>query len=120
MKQYFDIDSATLRNISDYSSAAGGYFFLGYYREYYNVTPRTPEPEVVEYHYNSDGSVTMRVDAVNKWYGTDRAFSHEVTVYDNGKGNVKYTSNTLYTDSDSILPQQKLSDQLNMEKAKIR
>ncbi len=120
VQTYFNIDSKVLRSISDYSADRGGYYFYGYSDGIYNTTPRIPEPEVVDYRYNSDGSITIRVDAVNRWYGTDRAFSHEVTVYDNGKGNVKYTSNTLYTDSDSILPQQKLSDQLNMEKAKIR
>lgn len=118
VQYYFDIDSTYLKNISDYNSRAGGYFFVGYTTHYYNVTPRTPEPEVVDYHYNSDGSVTMRVDAVNKWYGTDRAFTHEVTVYEYESGRVKYISNTLIDAPDNIIPENKLCVQLDIERKK--
>lgn len=118
VKYYFDINSASLKNISDYSRSAGGYFFLGYQNEYYEVTPRTPEPEVVDYWYNSDGSVTMVVDAVNKWYGTDKAFTHEVTVYEYESGRIKYISNTLYESDENILPENKLSYLLDIEREK--
>jgi len=115
---YFNIDRSALKNISDYSSAAGGYFFLGYSYDYYNVTPRTPFPEVVSAVTNSDGSITMVVDAVNPWYGTDRAFRHELTVMP-GSGSVfKYVSNRLIEDENNILPQQKLSEMLNVERSK--
>lgn len=118
VKYYFDINSASLKNISDYSRSAGGYFFLGYQNEYYEVTPRTPEPEVVDYWYNSDGSVTIVVDAVNKWYGTDKAFTHEVTVYEYESGRIKYISNTLYESDENILPENKLSYLLDIEREK--
>lgn len=118
VKYYFDINSASLKNISDYSRSAGGYFFLGYQNEYYEYTPRTPEPEVVDYRYNSDGSVTMVVDAVNKWYGTDKAFTHEVTVYEYENGRIKYISNTLYESEDNILPENTLSYLLDIEREK--
>lgn len=118
VQYYFDINSASLKNISDYNSRAGGYFFLGYQNGYYNITPRTPQPEVVDYRYNSDGSVTMRVDAVNKWYGTDRAFTHEVTVYEYESGRIKYISNTLYESEDNILPENKLCHLLDIERKK--
>lgn len=120
VQYYFDINSASLRNISDYSRSAGGYFFLGYQNGYYDVTPRTPEPEVVDYWYNSDGSVTMRVDAVNKWYGTDRAFTHEVTVYEYDNGRIKYISNKLYESDENILPENKLSYLLDIERDKTQ
>lgn len=118
VKYFFDIDSASLRNISDYNSRAGGYFFIGYRSGLYNVTPRTPEPELVDYWYNSDGSVTMRVDAVNKWYGTDKAFTHEVTVYEYESGRIKYISNTLIESEENILPETKLSYLLDIERKK--
>ena len=112
---YFNIDKYALRNISDYSSQLGGYFFLGYSYDYYNVTPKTPEPEVVSYTYNSNGTITMIVDAVNKWYGTDRAFRHELTVRPGSGAAFQYVSNTLYESEDNILPAQKLSEMLNVE-----
>lgn len=116
--RYFNIDRAALKNISDYSSSLGGYFFLGYDRDYYNVTPRTPSPEVVSYTENSNGSITMTVDAVNRWYGTDRAFRHEVTVMPLADGGFRYVSNRLIEDENNIIPQQKLSEMLNVELTK--
>ncbi len=110
---FFSIDHSVLRAISDYSSADGGYYFLGYRLDYYSVTPRTPVPEVVDYWYNDDGTLTMRVDAVSKWYGTDRIFSHELTVAVEKNGDFKYISNTLYTDENSILPENILSTLLS-------
>ena len=114
---YFDIDTTVLKNISDYSYSLGGYMFLGYNRDYYNVTPKTPTPEVVDYTYNSDGSITMTVDAVNDWYGTDRAFRHILTVYP-GTNGFKYLSNELLEDENNIIPEQKLSEMLDVERSK--
>ena len=116
---YFNIDRSALKNISDYSASRGGYYFLGYNRDYYNVTPRTPTPEVVSYTYNTDGTITMVVDAVNKWYGTDRAFRHELTVRPTDGVSFRYVSNLLYEDENNILPVQKLSEMLNVEREKL-
>ena len=117
--QYFRIDHSFLRSISDYSSSLGGYFFLGYDRDYYNVTPRTPKPEVVSYTYNANGTITMIVDAVNPWYGTDKAFRHELTVRPGNGSSFTYVSNKLYDDPSNILPAQKLSEMLNVEREKL-
>lgn len=115
---WFDIDGATLKSISDFSYKFGGYFFLGYNRDYYNVTPRTPLPEVVDYKNNSDGSITMTVDAVNPWYGTDCAFRHIVTVMPTQSG-FKFISNDIIESEDNILPEQKLSLMLDVEKDQL-
>lgn len=117
--QYFNIDTSVLKNISDYSSRLGGYFFIPYAEDSYNSAPKTPQPEVVDYWYNSDGTLTMRVDALNEWYGTDKAFSHELTVREDGNGGFKYVSNTLITDENSVVPTCRLSTQLDVERAKI-
>lgn len=114
---YFNIGKSTLRAISDYSSQLGGYFFLGYNTDYFNVTPRTPFPEVVAYEYNSNGTITLTVDAVNKWYGTDRAFRHILTVRPEGNA-FKFVSNTLVQDEANIIPAQKLSVMLDVERTK--
>ncbi len=118
VQAYFNIDPSVLKNISDYSSRLGGYFFLPYSEDSYNTAPRAPQPEVTEYWYNADGTLTMRVDALNEWYGTDRAFSHELTVRPDGAGGFKYVSNTLITDENSILPTCQLSGQLDIERSK--
>lgn len=115
---YFSIDPSTLKNISDYSYKYGGYLFLGYNRDYYNVTPRTPKPEVVDAAYNPDGTITMTVDAVNAWYGTDRAFRHTLTVRPGNYG-FSYISNTLVQDGGNILPENKLSYMLDVEETKL-
>ncbi|MBQ6365461.1 MAG: hypothetical protein IJI61_03510 [Oscillospiraceae bacterium] len=119
VSSYFRIDKTALRNASDYSRSLGGYFFLGYDRDYYNVTPRTPKPEVVSYTYNSDGSITMVVDAVNAWYGTDRAFRHELTVMPGEGSSFRYISNRLTEGTGNIMPAQKLSEMLNVEVTKL-
>ena len=116
---YFRIDKTALRNISDYSRSLGGYFFIGYDRDYFNVTPRTPKPEVVSYRYNGDGSITMVVDAVNAWYGTDRAFRHELTVMPGNGSGFRYVSNRLLEAKEGMLPAQKLSEMLNVEVTKL-
>ena len=118
MQAYFNIDPSVLKNISDYSSHLGGYFFLPYSEDSYNTAPRAPQPEVTEYWYNADGTLTMRVDALNEWYGTDRAFSHELTVRPDGAGGFKYVSNTLITDENSILHTCQLSGQRDIERSK--
>ena len=115
---YFNIDSYALRNISDFSYSAGGYFFLGYNRDYYSEIPRTPSAEVVSYQYNSDGSITMVVDAINEWYGTDKAFEHILTVMPTKSG-FKYVSNEFIESEDNIVPSQKLSEMLDVEMKKL-
>ena len=115
---YFRIDSGTLRAISDYTAQLRGYLFLGYDTDYYNVTPRTPFPEVVSYTYNSNGTITMVVDAVNKWYGTDKSFRHELTVRPGNGTTFQYVSNRLLEAEETMLPAQKLAEMLNVERAK--
>ena len=83
------------------------------------MTPRTPKPEVVSYTYNSDGSITMVVDAVNAWYGTDRAFRHELTVMPGEGSSFRYISNRLTEGTGNIMPAQKLSEMLNVEVTKL-
>lgn len=117
VQYYFNINSATLKNISDYSSRLGGYFFLPCSEDSYNSSPRTPVPEVVDYWYNADGTLTLRVDALNQWYGTDKAFSHELTVREGANGGFTYVSNTLIADETSIIPGSQLSTQLDIERA---
>ena len=118
VQNWFEIDSSALKAISDYSYSYGGYLFLGYNRDYYNVTPRTPSPEVVACTENSDGTITMTVDAVNSWYGTDCAFRHLLTVRPEKDG-FKFISNSLVENEANILPEQKLAAMTDVEISKI-
>ena len=82
------------------------------------MSPRTPFPEVVDYVKNSDGSITMTVEAVNPWYGTDCAFRHRLTVMPMKNG-FRYVSNELMESENSILPEQKLATMLDVELSKL-
>ena len=102
---YIDVDADTLRWLSDDNSSLGGYYVLGTKQDYYNnMTPKTPSPYVTDYWYNSDGSLTLKVDAVFPAYGTDCAFTHELTVMETDDG-FKYLSNYLYESENNILPE---------------
>lgn len=102
---YIDLGSDTIRWLSDSSSKYGGYLVLGTRNEYYNNrTPKLPTPEVTDYWYNSDGSLTLKVDAVFPAYGTDCAFTHELTVMDTKDG-FRYVSNRVYESENNIIPE---------------
>ncbi len=107
-QQYFDIPSPVLRRSNDYNPAQHGYYFLGWQTGYYHVVPRIPVPEVVAAWENSDGTLTMVVDALYSWHGTDRAFSHTVTVEPHSDGSFRYVANTVTEVKDSIFPKQEL------------
>jgi hypothetical protein len=101
---YIDISSDTLRWYSDTSSQYNGYIVLGTSNGIYNNnTPKIPSPEITDYWYNSDGSLTMKIDAVYPSYGTDKAFTHELTVMDTSDG-FKYVSNYVYESDSNIFP----------------
>lgn len=103
MAGYLEIGSDTLRARSDYSSARGGYYFLGTQKDYYSLTPHWPEPELTDYWTNSDGTITMRVNAVYEWGGSDCLFTHEVTVKETDTGFV-YVSNRVLGGGDGEPP----------------
>lgn len=110
IEAFLPISDEQIRDLADHSADRGGYYICGFQTGYYNVVPRSPEPEVTDYWANSDGSLTLRVDAVFSWYGTDKAFTHELTVRDTETG-FEYVSNYVYEDDDSIFPEQKLHDE---------
>lgn len=106
--QYLPISREMLFERADYCDSLGGYYLFGWHTGYYSVSPRLPEPEVTDWQYNADGTLTMTVDAVYPWYGTDCAFTHELTIRETGSG-FQYVSNTLYPDEDNLLPNMQLA-----------
>lgn len=116
---YIDVGSDTLQWLADDNSSLGGYYVLGSNQAYYNnMTPKIPSPEITDYWYNSDGSLTMKVDAVFPAYGTDCAFTHELTVMDTEDG-FKYISNRFYESENNILPKMVLSGERKNQIAAI-
>lgn len=116
---YIDVDIDTLQWLSDDNSSYGGYYVLGTAQEYYNnMTPKTPSPEVTDYWYNSDGSLTLKVDAVYPAYGTDCAFTHELTVMETEDG-FKYLSNYVYNSENNIFPEMVLRSERKNQIAEV-
>lgn len=110
VQQFFSVPTAVLRSSSDYNAARQGYYFLGWQTGYYDVVPRIPVPEVVDAWENPDGTLTMQVDALFSWYGTDCAFTHEVTVQPNADGSFHYVSNKVIDRQDNLFPERQLQD----------
>lgn len=113
-RAFFNISPAKLRSLSDFSSKDTCYYMCGYQTSYYNVVPRLPEPEVVDFRYNDDGTLTLTVDAVFPWYGTDKAFTHETTVRDTATG-FQYVSNLVYESEDNIFPETVLQGERRLQ-----
>lgn len=89
---YLPISKEELREISGYDSSTGTYQAYIPYRHRDFDLP-TPEPEVTGYSYNDDGTLTLFVDAVFLDNATDRALSHEVTIWPEADGSFHYLSN---------------------------
>ena len=119
ISHYFDIKTETIRATADNSSSYGGYFILGAQSSFYSSTTiHLPEPEITDYWYNSDGTLTLKIDAVYPWYGTDCAFTHELTVEETEDGFI-YVSNYVYDSSDNIFPDNVLKREREMEIATL-
>lgn len=120
IQTYLNISTNTIRSIPEYNASAQAYYFLGWQTGYYSVVPRVPVPEVVNAWTNPDGTITMVTDAVFSWYGTDRAFRHEVTVRPNPNGSFQYVGNKVIEDDsntfyDSLLSSQRHAELLRMQ-----
>ena len=119
ISHYFDIKTETIRAMADNSSSYGGYFILGAQSSFYSSTTiHLPEPEITDYWYNSDGTLTLKIDAVYPWYGTDCAFTHELTVEETEDGFI-YVSNYVYDSSDNIFPDNVLKREREIEIATL-
>lgn len=71
----------------------------------YTATPKGyPVPEVVDYKRHEDGSITLTVDALWEEYGTDCAFTHEVTIVPQSDGSFYYAGNSIRPKENQIIP----------------
>lgn len=120
IQTYLNISTSEIRSIPEYNASAKAYYFLGWQTGYYSVVPRIPVPEVVDAWANPDGTITMVTDAVFSWYGTDRAFRHEVTVRPTPNGGFQYVGNKVLEDDnnifyDCLLPSQRHAELLRIQ-----
>ncbi len=94
--KYFSIDSKTLQSKTTYCEEDETYKYKprGYYEMEY---PKIPFSEVTDYTQNSDGTITLNVNAVYPYGNTSRLYTHEVVVRPMSDGGVQYVSNKIIT-----------------------
>lgn len=88
--KYFPISAQKLRQISVYDPDKNVYTW-----QEFMVPQYEPKPEVVAYQTNSDGSLTLTVDAVAIEYYDDCIFTDTLTVMPHEDGSFEYLSNSL-------------------------
>ncbi|MBO5209381.1 MAG: hypothetical protein J6B68_08555 [Lachnospiraceae bacterium] len=97
---YFKIDSETLQSKATYFSEDETYEYKprGFYEVEY---PEIPYPEVISYLENSDGTITLTVNAVYPNENISKLFVHEVVVRPMRDGNFQYVSNRVIVPADN-------------------
>ena len=101
--KYLGAEEESLRRLAIYEEREDAYFWNALSCRHYNLMP-IPEAEVVDSWQNEDGSLTMVVDAVEASQGTDRLFTHEVTVRVRDDGSFQYLSNALRVEDENRVP----------------
>jgi PBP1b-binding outer membrane lipoprotein LpoB len=91
---YFNIDKETLQSATTYSAGDLTYEYRprGFYEvEYADI----PYPEVVRYTENTDGTITLIINAVYPNENTSKAYSHETVIRLLDEGHFQYVSNRM-------------------------
>lgn len=94
--EYINIDSETLRLKTRYLAEDTAYEYRprGFYEVEY---PDIPYPEVVDSLENSDGTITLTVNAVYPNGDTSKLYTHEVKIRIMDDGGFQYVSNRVIT-----------------------
>lgn len=100
--KYINVDSNFLKENAVYDTETEKYFWTLLTCSLY-VYPMG-YPEVVDSKVNSDGTVTLIIDAVFPEYRDERYFTHEVLIKENADGGFKYLSNKIYEDNKENVP----------------
>lgn len=98
--RYFKIETGVLRQKTIYNPEGETYEYRPkglYESDYADV----PYPEVVDYQDNSDGTITLTVNAVYPEENTSRAFTHETVVRLLEDGSFQYVSNQVVYPEDN-------------------
>lgn len=102
--KYFDVSVEFLRENSLYYQDENAYFWNYLTSTKHDILYPAPVPEVVDNWENEDGTTTMVVDALDDYYGDDRAFTHEVTVLVREDGSFHYISNHIWPEDIEKVP----------------
>lgn len=102
--RYLPVTPAQVRAQAVYDAGADGYAYLPYSVSYWAVLPEMA-PEVTEVRENADGTLTLAVDVACLRRGTDRLFTHELTVQPGGDGTFRFLSNRIVWQDDARMPQ---------------
>ncbi len=96
---YIRIEESILRQKTVYVSEGETYEYRprGFYESGY---VEIPYPEVADYQENSDGTVTLTVNAVYPEENTSRAFTHKTVIRPLADGRFQYVSNQLVYPAD--------------------
>ncbi len=101
---YFSISLAEFRERSLYDGEKDAYPWQELFSENIVFFPWT-EPVVTDVQKNSDGTITLTVDARCIQYGTDRLFTHKVTIRPLTEGRFQYVENVVtYVGKDGLPP----------------
>lgn len=100
IQEYFGIDSRKLQTKTIYIPEENVYEYRprGFYEAEY---PDIPYPEVVNYTKNSDGTITLTVNAVYPEDNTSRAYTHEVVIRPLSDRRFQYVSNHMVPPGDT-------------------
>ena len=95
----FRIDKSVLQEKTEYISENAAYEYKprGFYEAEY---AEIPQPEVVSYTENKDGTITLTVNAIYANGNTSKAFSHKVTIRLLDEGAFQYVSNQVILPGD--------------------
>lgn len=90
MTTYLPVSVEQLRHFYEYDATANSYVYEQIY-----ASPYPPFGEVINYSYNSDGTITLVVDGVWPDFNSDLAFRHTIVVQPFEDGTFKYLSNSI-------------------------
>lgn len=101
---YFRLDSKVLRQYTDYLDKENAYRYRTRGQYDFAPTPSVPYPEVTAWEENTDGTITLTVNAVWPREHLARAFSHEVVIRLLEDGRFQYVSNHVFPSENNVEP----------------
>lgn len=90
MTTYLPVSVEQLKHFYEYDATTNSYVYEQIY-----ASPYPPFGEVINYSYNSDGTITLVVDGVWPDFNSDLAFRHTVVVQPFEDGTFRYLSNSI-------------------------
>lgn len=99
LTKYFPVTRDKLKDMAIYNKDRNVYPWLMFYGAQFS-----PEPEVVDFTNNKDGSITLVVDAIDIMNDSTCDFTSTVTIMPNEDGTCKYLSNKIEIKSDNGIP----------------